>query len=214
VTKTTEDLRTLLLNEHLTPSSIYDGPYTKTTQFMLPAVNIDANNRVVFKYFVNAYLDDKKHNHSYIRPIFILFSIEDFEDREWKKLYKMLVLLTTYVGDYDCGMQGNKNLVMLVFSVPEKLEKDYYHFKRGKYSKFSVEYQKQFPRYLNDKQEKESILWQIINKSNSLKRDLEKEFKMKTGEFDRSTIIEGKEYPPAEEIWDIPRKYREYYNYE
>lgn len=210
-------LKDLLLNDSIFPDSIYDGQYTKTTQFMLPSISIDIKNRIVFKFFINSFLDDKKIEHNYTRPIFVLFGVKDYKDREWNKVYSALVLSKDYIYDYDCGVKDGVNLVMMVFTVPFEYEKDYYNFKKGRYSRFSPSYKEKFSKTTSDNTAKESVIWQIINKSPKLKRELEKEFGLNEGELDKPTIIRnGKEkkiYPPAEEIWDIPRKEREYYRY-
>ncbi len=216
MTKNDVDLKHALLNEYDTPYSIYDGKYTKTTQFMLPSIDVDIRNRMIFKFFINSYLDDKEFNHSHTRPIFILFGVKDFKDKDWDKVYVSLALSKNYLMDYDCGMQDTINLVMMVFQVPEEFAEDYYHFKQGRYSKFSKNYKNKFSRYISEDSEKESIIWQIIHKSHKLKRELEKEFDLNIGEFDKPTIIEkdgNRNTYQAEEIWDLPRKEREYYRY-
>lgn len=222
MTKNEVDINNTLLNDYDTPSSLFDGPYTKTTQFMLPSININVKSDVIFKFFINAFLDDKEHPHNYTRPVFVLFGVDDFNSKEWKNAYNILTSSKDYICDYDCGMQEIQNykrstirayLVMIVFQIPQEFEEDYYHFKRGRYSRFSTKYRERFPRHV-DASNKESILWRIINKSADLKRELEVEFKMNDLELDKTTTWRGKTYPVAEEIWDIPRKDREYYRYE
>lgn len=223
MTRNETKIKSTLLNPYTIPSGFYDGLHTKTTQFILPSVSIDMRNRQNCKFFINAFLDDRGRNHNYTRPIFVLMGVNSFEDKEWQKVYNQIVLSKDYIDDYDCGVQDimsdNKrtstvNLVMLVFSVPDEYAQDYYSFKRGRYSKFSTKYKEKFPRYSDgNKSGSESYLWRVINKSASLKRELEEEFGMDYGEMDLPTIIDGVTYPPAEEIWDVPRKEREYYRY-
>lgn len=216
MTKNEINIKDALINKFNVPVSIYDGKHTKTTQFMLQSVNVDITNRTVFKFFINAFLNDSGIEHNYDRAIFILLGCKDYRDKDWNKVFTSLALSKNYVGDYDCGIENGYNLVMVVFRVPEEFADDYYHFIRGRYSRFSPKYKEKFPRYIKDanNREKESILWQIINKAPSLKRDLEREFNLNEGELDLPTVIDGKVYPKAEEVWDYPRKEREYYRYE
>lgn len=223
MTKNDVELKNTLNSAYTTPPGLYDGDYTKTTQFMLASVSIDMKSRFIYKYFMNSYLDDKGHEHTYTRPIFVLMGVPDFNDKDWVKAYKQMVTSKDYIFDYDIGKQDRLdnlkkstavNLVMIVFQVPEEFAKDYYSFKKGKYSAFSQEYKNKFPRYISGDQGKESYMWKVINRSSKLKRELEEEFNMPFGELDKPTVIHGVSYPPAEDIWDIPRKKREYYRYE
>jgi hypothetical protein len=204
------DINEVTKQEYITPVSIYDGKYTKTTQFMLPSVGVNVKNRLIFKFFLNAYLQDMGHRHQYERPIFVLFNVKNFGDRDWEKVYSALVKSPNYINDYDIGKQEGNSLVMLVFKVPDEFERDYYYFKRGKYSKFSEVYKEKFPKISQDVDgnQKESILWQVVNKDPALKREIEEEFGMDEGELDKPT-----DGVFADEIWDIPRKNREYYRY-
>jgi hypothetical protein len=206
MTKNEIKLNEVLKEDYITPGSEYDGKYTKTTQFMLPAIGVNVKNRLIFNFFINAYLDDKGHRHQYERPVFVLFGVKDFENRDWQKVYSTLVKAPNYLMDYDVGEQDGNKLVMLVFQVPLEFENDYYHFKRGRYSRFSDTYKDKFPKMLQgDGGQEESILWQIINKAPALKRKLEEIFGLETGQLD---------WPDTKEIWDMPQKTREYYRYE
>lgn len=211
MTKNEVNINEILKQEFLTPVSIYDGKYTKTTQFMLPSVGVNVKNKLIFKYFINSYLDDKGKVHDYERPVFVLFGVKDFNDKDWQKVYAALLRSPNYKGDYDCGIQDELNLVMLVFKVPDDFESDYYHFKRGRYSRFSDAYKEKFPRFIgdDDNKGKESIIWQVINRSPILRKQIEDEFNMPEGELDKAT-----DGTFAKDIWDIPRKNREYYRYE
>jgi hypothetical protein len=206
MTKNEVDVNEVVKEEYITPSSIYDGQYTKTTQFMLYAIGINKNSRLINNYFINSYLDDRGIEHRYERPIFVLFGVKSFKDREWRKVYETLVKTVNYVDDYDCGKQDDRNLVMMVFKVPDEFERDYYYFKRGKYSQFSQAYKDKFPKQLpgDDGKMKDSVIWQVITKAPELKRELEIEFDLEEGQLD---------WPDTKEIWDLPRKEREYYRY-
>lgn len=207
MTKNEVDINEVMKEDYITPTSVYDGKYTKTTQFMLPAVGVNVKNRLIFSFFINAYLSDEDHEHEYDRPIFVLFSVKDFASRDWSRVYSALVKSSNYIMDYDCGKQDGKNLVMLVFSVPDEFENDYYHFKRGRYSRFSAKYKEKFPQFVGEDKEnaKESILWQVITKAPALKRQLEEEFNLEDGQLD---------WPDTKEIWDKPNRNREYYRHE
>lgn len=222
MTKNEISLKDALLEGYITPTSMYDGIYTKTTQFMLPSISVNIKNKIVFKFFVNSYINDVKHEHEYERPIFVLFSVKDFKDKDWEKVYSALILSPNYITDYDCGKQDEDNLVMIVFRVPDEYARDYYLFKKGKYSQFSQQYKEKFPRFVatddNKNEPKESIMWQVINKSDLLKEELAKEF---TAKNDNGQYFKQDDYDQMlatfnemDEIWDIPRKEREYYRYE
>lgn len=209
----------VLIEDYETPSSSLDGTYTKTTQFMLPAVGVNAKNKIIFKFFLNSYLDDSEHLHEYTRPIFVLFGVDNFNNKEWQKVYSALVQSSNYITDYDCGRQNKLNLVMMVFGVPEEYAKDYYHFKRGRYSQFSEAYKDKFPKWIQveGNREIESVIWQVINKSPILKDKIAEEFVCKrddgsmfaTRDFD----LLRADIDTWDEIWDRPRKKREYFRY-
>lgn len=188
-----------------TKESMFDGHWTKTTQFLNPMVDINLKNKIIMRYFKNMYLDDFGIEHQFERPIFILFKVADFQDPLWLKVYGAFTGSKHYVFDYDIGTQDGQNLVMVVFRAPDEFAPDYYHFKRGKYSQFSDKLKDRFPRFLAHPQTgepQESIIWGVINKSRKLKELLEEEFGTPVHEWDK-----------AEELWDLPRKEREYYRY-
>lgn len=185
-----------------TPKSKYkDGNSTKTTQFMLPSI-LNANNALFLKYFQNAYLTDIEHKHNYERPIFVLFSIKDYKEEDWKKVYFTLIKSKSYITEYDVGIQDNKYLLMIVFQVPKEFEKDYNNFRLGKYSLFSEEYKKKFPEFLeiDKKTKKKNVIWQIINKDKELIKKIAEDL-----------IIS--EDLLQDEIWEMPRKEREFYRF-
>lgn len=183
--------------------SRYDGKYTKTTQFLLSSLELKITASLLC-WLENAFIDDANHAHNYTRPIFLLFKVR--EDKEWDKTYQYLITHENYVNDYNVGMDGTDDLVMVVFSVPKKFQNEYFHFKQGRYTKFSEEYKKKFPKYLSSQKEKggkkEATVWQILHNTKSLKRKLEEEFGLSENFLDEQ-----------DEIWDIPRKSREVFNY-
>lgn len=204
----------VLQETYLTPSSTYDGKFSKTSQFMVPSIGINLLNPLVFKFFQNAYLSDAEHEHNYLRPIFLLFAIADLKDKDWERVYSKLIQSPNYMAEYDIGIQNKKFLLMIVFQVPKEFEADYINFKLGRYSQFSEKYREKFPKFLDRAKKKKNIHWQIINKDEDLKRDIEKEYRMDKGDLDRTEIKNGEIYSlPAKEIWDKPDKKREIYRY-
>lgn len=203
----------VLQETYLTPSSTYDGKFSKTSQFMVPSISINLLNPLVFKFFQNAYLSDAKHEHNYIRPIFLLFAINNLKDKDWEKVYNKLIQSPNYMAEYDIGIQNGKFLLMIVFQVPLEFETDYVNFKLGRYSQFTDKYKEKFPKFLDKAKKKKNIHWQIIHKDEDLKREIEKEYLMDEGELDKPTKWKGETYPSAKEIWDKPDKKREIYRY-
>lgn len=181
--------------------SNFDGLFTKTTQFMLSSLEINLVTPIL-KCFKNAFLDDVDHEHNYIRPIFLLFTIDDV--RKWDKTHVELVKNPNYINDYNAGVDKNgKDLVMYVLGVPEKYKMEYQHFRLGRYSHFSNAYKNKFSKYLSvNGAKEENIVWQVIHKADILKRKIEEQFNLTPHELD-----------DAEEVWDLPRKEREIYNY-
>lgn len=194
----------VLQEMYITPDSTFDGVFTKTSQFMIPSIGINVTNKFVFKYFVNAFLSDLDHKHDYTRPIFMLFSVKDFKEPDWVKVYETLIRSKNYISEYDVGVQKDSFLLMMVFEVPIEFEKDYINFRLGRYSLFSEEYKAKFPKFLDPKSKKKNIHWQIINKDDELKRSVEKEFNVRSGLLDDKDVTE---------IWDKPNKKREYYRF-
>jgi hypothetical protein len=196
-----------VLNEpYVVRDGAFDGKWTKTTQFLNPLIDLNLRNRIIMNYFVNMFLDDHAVEHNYVRPIFVLFRTKDFQDVMWLKVYGAMKASAHYRYDYDVGVQDGYNLIMIVFSIPESSADDYYHFKKGHYSKFSDSLKSKFPRFLQNPttgEPEESIIWGVMHKSRHLKKLLEEEFDTPHGHFD-----------DAPEIWDQPQKDREYYRYQ
>lgn len=177
-----------------------DGKFTKTTQFLLPSIELKITSKVL-KYFVNAFLTDVAYEHEYDNPLFLLFKYA--KSKEWDETYKELKANKNYRVDYNAGSKDGWDLIMLVYEVPSTYKEDYLNFKKGKYSQFSIAYKEKFPRFIttNNKRE-EATIWKIIHKDKSLKEQLEKELNISPGVLDDD-----------DELWDIPRKDTEFYNY-
>lgn len=195
------DIRKVIENTWIMHKYERDGAMSKTVQFMLPSLELTISTLVI-KAFVNAYINDADYEHEFDQPVFLLFKITNKKD--WDVIYEQLTSNKNYVLDYNCGCnEQGEDLVMIVFEVPEKFKEDYQNFKLSRYSKFSEEYKKKFPRYLAVKNQKEeTVVWQIINKSAKLKRDIELDLKLVHGYLDNQ-----------EEIWGKLKKDTEIYNY-
>lgn len=173
MTKNEVNIADIIAENYIVPESVFDRKRTKTSHFMLNSIFTNSNLSGT-EYFVNAFLGDAEFQTKVERPIFVLFKYEQ-TDTKWLTILGRLRTKEEYIGDYFCGIQEGKNLIMVVFQVPKKYEKDYDNFIEGKYSKFSPEYKKTFNRYTtNDKaQPVESYVWRVIHKSPELRKELQ-----------------------------------------
>lgn len=158
------------------------------------------------EYFVNAFLDDEEFEHKFLRPLFLIFKV-NARDSKWATIAPRLRSKPEYLMEYFAGVQDAKHLIVMVFQVPERFAKDYLNFKQGKYSHFSQEYKKLFNRYAANEraQPVESKIWQVINKSKDLKKEMESYF---TVNPDRPTI-----FAPEDELWGIPEPKYEHFRH-
>lgn len=202
----TENIEQVIQEDYIPNQSPFNGRWTKTALFLLPMLDLNLKHPYLQKYLFNAYLDDKELEHNFVRPIFLLFKVENYNEPDFKKLSDVLVHNRVY--DYDIGKQEGYNLVMMVFSTPEKYKEDYYHFKTGRYSKFSTEYKQKFPREtINEKKQRvESLMYGAIYKTEFRKDWVAKYFCQKDS---RDEVISIKEYNELrkeidtwEEVWD------------
>jgi len=210
----------VIQEEFRAEESIYNGPFTKTALFLLPMLGLNLRNAQFKKFFKNAYLDDVDYDHDYTRPIFVLLSVKDFSDKDYKEVIKFLWAIPGFKMDYDLGRQDDKNLVMLVFETAEKWKEDYYHFKAGRYFKFSKEYKILFPQKTANgpgKPETESLMWGVIHKSAYRKDLIAKHFAPKNDKGEIINLKEldefRKEMDTWEEIYDRAHKKHELFNY-
>ena len=215
-----QDAETVIEENYITKDSIYNGPYTKTTLFLLPMLDLNLRNAAIKKFLVNAYIDDADYEHDYTRPIFLLLKTKNFEDKDFINLCAFLRTMFTYKMDYDLGTQNGESLVMLVFETPEKWKHDYYHFKSGRYSKFSDEYKSKFPKEVvgADKRKIESLVFGVIHKTPYRKDQVASHFCVKddiTGKIKDQVDYEKirKEMDSWEEVWDAPSRETEVYRY-
>ena len=204
MTKNEVNVNDVIQETYEIPPSLYDGKFTKTAKFLLPSISLNVRNKFVAKFFQNAFLGDKEYQHDIERALFILFKVDKF-DEEWKVVYEALCKKKEYIMDYECGMNNDSTLIMIVFQVPEEYSNEYYRFKQGKYSKFSKEYKEFFPKMITDEvgNEVESITWGAMNLSETLRTKMNNLFRIDPKDPD---VLQ-----PGDEIWEAPRKYREYY---
>lgn len=186
------------------PKSLYDGRYTKTTNFLLPAIDLNIRKKIISQFFVNAFLKDEEMPVQVNLPVFVLFKTVDLKNREWMGIYGYLQSKDEYVTDYNVGKDGFEHQIMFVFNVPQHYEDLYYKFKRGKYSEFPEEYKTKFPQYVKDEKGNvsESVIWGAMYKSSTLKALVEKEF-----------CLEPDILTYENEFWERPRPHRETFRY-
>lgn len=204
MTKNEINLNDTITENHVSKKSIFDGRYNKTTQFLLLTLGIKLESAMMREFLVNAYLDDKEWDHVHLKPIFLLLKCKDLVSADWKKTVSFLIKNENHIQIYDPGYQNGYFLTMFVFKCPDKWKNDYTYFKKGQYSKFSKEYKKLFSELTSDEKGTivKSIPYSVINKTDFVKRKMEKEFGYEFGYFD-----------DLDEIWDLPRKEQEYYRY-
>jgi len=210
----TKEAEEIIQESFITQSSIYNGPYNKTTLFLLPMLELTLRNPVVKKYLKNAYLDDADFEHDFTRPLFLLLRTKSFEEKEFKDLCTILRSKMTFKVDYDLGKQDGDNLVMYVFEIPEKWKENYYHFKAGRYSKFTDPYKILFPKEILDGTKKvESLVYGVIYKTAYRKDQVASHFCVKDGE---GKIKDTKEYETIrkgldqnQDIWEMPMRHHE-----
>ncbi len=199
--------------------SIYNGPYNKTTLFCLPMLGLTLRNAVVKTYLKNVYLEDVDYEHEIVRPLFVLAAVKDFTEKDYINFCYVLRHTEGYKHEYDLGKQNGKNLVMFVFETKLCHKDDYYHFKAGRYSKFSLRYKQTFDQYINNDTEKqiESLMWGVVYKSKFRKDQIALHFSVKDND---GKVKDQKEYKilrdaidKYEEIWEVPRREAEYFNY-
>lgn len=199
MTKNEVNTEELIMENYKVPESMFDKKRTKTTLFMLQTI-FPNNSLMATEYFVNAFIDDAKFKHLLHRPIFILFKVEPGSTK-WIMLAHKLRSKPEFTLEYFCGMQDKKHLIMMVFKVPDRYSNEYENFIDGKYSKFSEDYKKLFPQHTYNEraQPKESTIWQVLYKSDELKRNIERFF--------------DTEFAPEDELWGIPEPKFEVYRY-
>lgn len=207
----------LVLQQSLTNLSKYNiGGHNKTTNFLLSMFGTVTTNRLFNKYLENVYLNDALVENKYERPLFFLFKVLRYTDKDWRDLEVVLrgnnAFREVFIMDYYVGKDSNSNsLLMFVYECPDLWTQEYDNFKKGAYSQFTKQYKALF-----DKEEsigvnkvRESIKWGIINKSPLMKEWLAKEF---TAMNNKGEPLNDSEYSyfrsiinSFNELWDAPR---------
>lgn len=210
MTKNDVDIKKLMVEDYIIPESEFDRKRTKTSHFLLNTV-FPNSTLTATEYFVNAFIDDAEFKHFIARPIFLLFKVKE-KDLKWEAIAQRLRAKSEYVLEYFVGTQNNKNLIVMIFQVPEKYINEYVNFRTGAYSKFSDTYKKLFPRYTHNEkaQPVESTIWRVIHKSDILKKELEKYWNISA----TSKIGEPVVFQPEDELWGIPEPKFEIYRHQ
>ena len=205
MTKNDVNVKEMLEEKYVVPESIFDRNRTKTSHFMLNTI-FPKSSLILTEYFVNAFLDDHEYKHNLVRPLFVLFRMNQ-KDAKWDAIVERLRLKKEYVLEYFCGSEKSKNLLMMVFQIPQSYAKDYILFKTGKYSQFTAEYKKLFNRYTHNErlQPVESTIWRVLHKSPELKKELIAFF-----EVDNTRPLD---LSPEDEFWGKPELPYEVYRY-
>lgn len=208
MTKNEVNIESIIQEDYVAPESEFDRKRTKTSHFMLNTV-FPNSSLMATEFFVNAFLEDDEFKHSILRPLFLLFKVR--QENKWTTIAQRLRAKNEYVLEYYCGKQDGKDLIMMVFQVPDRYAKEYLNFKAGKYSQFSDEYKKLFNRYThNDRaQPVESTVWRVIHKSPELKRELEAYFEVP----ETRKIGKPVKFNDDDELWGIPEPKFEFYRF-
>lgn len=219
MTKTEKTIDDLVKENAVPKESIYNGRYTKTALFLLRMIDLNLQHPLVNKFLYNAFLDDKGLQHTFERPIFLLFKVEKLNDKEFMQLFQTLRELGHRRYDYDLGKQDGHNLVMVVCQTPDKWKDDYYHFKAGRYSKMSDAYKLLFPKeiYNGTAVKQESMVWGALHKSKTLKDRVANIFTVKDDQGNIKDPLAYEEFRKEidtwDETWDLPKPSEEYYRF-
>lgn len=141
--------------------------WTITSIFYVPLLHTTKDS-LVNNGFLNAYIEDGMREHDYKNVIFLLFKptnmdrFREFLDGEYERTPDI-------VEDYD--IIGG--YVVVVYNINMKWETDLNLIRKGKYSKTSFEFQKEFPQVkeilVNGLRRDElSLQWKIFKRSTDL----------------------------------------------
>lgn len=120
--------------------------------------------------FINTYMRDVNKEEYGDGFLFALFKPVDFDFFELF-LHGQQTENENFVEDYDY----DGGYVVIVYSVPDRLRADYERFKKGEYSKFSMFTKSLFRKMKlkNAIQKIPGFEWQVFNKSEVLRKELE-----------------------------------------
>lgn len=164
---------------------------TCTTIFLLPGIG--HTRKDLLKYgFIGAYLDDINHSTHYENSVYVLFKPEKMEEFQ-KFLSNEHAKNKLILEDYD--YEGGFTVIVYLFN--DKFQAEYELFLQGKYSQFSSEYTKLFPKSVkvidpeyNVEVYKTSLQHHIFTRSNLIKKYWEKKI--------------GQKLPSDMELWSSP----------
>ena len=115
---------------------------TNTTLFLLPALGLCEDEMSESLGFIDAFLKDEHRPTGFKYTVYVLFrpadvrKFQEFVEGEYART-------SALVEDYDYA----DGFVVLVYHYPQAFHKDYNRFLKGKYSRFSIPFVDQFPRY-------------------------------------------------------------------
>lgn len=171
---------------------------TNTTRFLLRGLSLFKAELKQYG-FINAFLDDKDHEHHYANSVYLLFQPHDLGTFEWfVESEKMRTHL--FLEEYDYP----KGYIILVYKFPADYMEDYRLFLRGKYSEFTEKYKELFPKENEGKTSKglpfkePSFYVHVFSKSNDLRKFWEDKLDVNL--------------EPNVEVWEVPSIERETLN--
>lgn len=206
MTKNEVDINYIVRANSSLPKSRLEGPLNKTSLFLLHCIDIKRKIFQVKKHFINAFIADEGEETALKNCIYVLLGVKNFRDRVWREANILLkVRNKNYVRDYYVGYDFNleRHLIMMVFQIPEKNLKNYHHFLKGEYSKFTEDYKEHFTDY-NLTDPHENNVWGAVFKTKDLKATLKRMF------FDREDFYIVDE---LNELWGLMVPEREVFRH-
>lgn len=141
---------------------------SKVSNFMLPILGKTKQDLKFNTYFVNSFIDE---THKYIGILYRFTGTELYKKFEEKMISDKLCVKHIEYDPYH---------VMYVFKIPEEFAGDVELFFKGKYSKLSSNAKNAIAKFHSLM--KESYISQVLNQSEKLKKNMEKELGTKLPE--------------------------------
>lgn len=163
---------------------IFSSLPNKTSIFLTPMLNKSRNQLKIDSYFINSYISDC---HQYLCLLYRYTGTNLYKTFEENMIKDKLCVK---------HIEHDKYHVMYLFKIPDEFKSDIEHFLEGNYSKFSKELKNLILKFYNG--EKNSTIVQIINKSPSLKKIIEKDLNVKledNAELASKPILQREIYP-------------------
>lgn len=139
--------------------------FTHSFRFIVPFLGISP--QTIDKYCLNAYFGDTSQP-NLINHVFLLF--EYYDDPLNQRLIKEI----TSLPDYESSYQPSESLIMYIFRIPDRFQKDYELFKQSKYSKISEESKKVIKSFFSLNPTND--LYGILYRTEARRKHLEKYF--------------------------------------